>query len=82
MTNHPLITGPDEVQRPSHHVPTVARSAENSWASRFARSVSGQPRRRGRKPTEKQLSLVRALVSDQFIRDPDRDLEGSIQLIE
>ena len=82
MTYHPRITSPDEVQRPFHHMPAVARFAENSWASGFARSVSGQSWRRGWKQSKKQRSFMRALVSDLFIRDLGRDQEGSFQLIE
>jgi len=65
-----------------HHMPTVARSAENNWAANFARSILRQSRRRGWKPSPKQSDIMRALVSDLFAYGPDTDQGGDIQLIE
>lgn len=73
MTYQAHITAPDEIERLLHHMPSVARLAENEWASGFARSIIGQSRRkRGWSPSPKQLSVMRALVSDLFANVPDK----------
>ena len=83
MTYHPrTIASPDEIERLLHHMPSVASSAENTWAKGFAQSVTKQSRRRGWRPSDKQLSVMRGLVSDQFTDALDPDQGGDIQLIE
>jgi hypothetical protein len=71
---------PDEIERLIYHMPTVARLAENDFAKGFAHSVMKQSRRKGWKPSLKQLPVMRELVSDLFTHDPDQG--GDIQLIE
>jgi hypothetical protein len=70
MSYHPrAIASPDEVERLLHHMPTVATQAEKDWTEGFARSIIGQSRRRGWRPSQKQLNLMRELVADLFIND-------------
>jgi hypothetical protein len=71
-----------EIERLLHHMPAVARNAENTWAQGFALSVSRQSRRRNWKPSPKQLSIMRGLVTDLFTHAPATDQGGDIQLIE
>jgi hypothetical protein len=71
---------PDEIERLLHHMPTVASSAENTWAAGFAHSVTKQSRRRGWEPSEKQLSVMRGLVADLFAYGGKEG--GDISLIE
>ncbi|MEY8837815.1 hypothetical protein AB9K41_02115 [Cribrihabitans sp. XS_ASV171] len=66
MSYHRHITSPDEIERLLHHMPTVARLAETEWPRNFAASILRQSNRRGWKPSPKQLSLMRRLVSDLF----------------
>ncbi|MBY6163250.1 hypothetical protein KUV73_20370 [Mameliella alba] len=67
MTFHdPFITPADELERLLHHMPTIAREATNEWAKSFAGSIVRQSKRRGWKPSPKQLSMMRRLVSDLF----------------
>lgn len=74
------MTSPAEIERLLHHMPTVAERAGETWAKDFARSIIGQSRRRGWKPTDKQLPVMQRLVSELFTHrcmDPD-----DIQVIE
>lgn len=77
-----LTATPDEIERLLHHMPTVARLAESDWAEGFAKSMVKQSYRKGWKPSPKQLSVMRGLVSDLFTHAPDPDQGGDIQLIE
>lgn len=76
----PNIASADEIERLIYYMPTVARLAENEWAKGFALSVTKQSRRKGWKPSAKQLSVMRELVSDLFVSGGDQ--EGDIQLFE
>lgn len=71
---------PSEIERLLHHMPTVASFAENEWAAGFARSVTKQSYRKGWKPSPKQLSVMRSLVSDLFTHASDAG--GDFDLIE
>jgi hypothetical protein len=63
----PNIASGAEIERLLHHMPSVALHAENTWAKGFAQSVSKQARRKGWRPSPKQLSIMRGLVSDLFV---------------
>lgn len=71
---------PDEIERLIYHMPTVAHLAETDFAKGFAQLMMKQSRRRGWKPSLKQLPVRRELVSDLFTYDPDQG--GDIQLFE
>lgn len=62
-----------EVERLLYHMPTVARLAENDWAKGFAKSVVGQSRRKRWYPSEKQVAIMRELVSDLFREEQEDD---------
>lgn len=53
--------------------PQIARAATNSWARDFANSIVVQSRRRGWKPSPKQLTLMRRLVAEWFVHRSDGD---------
>ena len=66
----------EETERLLHHMPAVASNAENEWAVNFARSIIRQARRRRWRPSEKQLNIMRSLVSDLFAGvQPGEDLQ-------
>lgn len=69
-----------ETERLLHHMPAVAASAENAWAANFARSIIRQAKRRRWRPSEKQLNIMRSLVSDLFAYGVKE--EGELQVIE
>lgn len=71
---------PDEIERLLHHLPAVEQAARSGFAQSFAASVLKQSRRRGWKPSEKQLGIMRKLVSELFTHG--RDDEDDPQLIE
>jgi hypothetical protein len=62
---------PAEIERLLHHMPVVAQMAENTWAKGFAQSVTKQARRKNWKPSLKQLSVMRGMVSDLFTHASD-----------
>jgi phage gp16-like protein len=62
---------PDAIERLLHHMPAVTANAENTWAKGFAQSVVKQSRRKGWKPTAKQLSVMQGLVADLFAYGSD-----------
>ena len=64
---------PDEIERLLHHMPVVGQRAGNTWANGFALSVVKQARRRNWKPSPKQLSMMRSLVSDLFAHAGEDD---------
>lgn len=81
MTYHPRhIIGSEDIDRLVYHMPTVAREAENDWARTFAQSIVKQGRRRNWRPSPKQLSVMRRLVSDLFAHGSNE--EGDFELIE
>ena len=63
----------DEIERLIYHMPTVARLARNEWAAGFAKSVLGQSRRKRWRPSEKQIVIMRELVSDLFRQEREDD---------
>ena len=69
-----------EIDRLVYHMPTVAQMAENDWAKGFAQSISRQSRRRNWRPSPKQVSVMRGLVSDLFTQASNE--EGDISVIE
>lgn len=62
--------------------PTIAKTATNEWAQNFAHSVMAQSRRRGWKPTPKQLTMMRRMVSELFTTMRDDDGDDDLPLIE
>lgn len=72
--------GTFEIERLLHHLPTVAQSAENDWAEGFAKSITRQARRKGWKPSQKQLSIMRRLVADLFAHGSN--VGGDFEVIE
>lgn len=69
-------TGERSVEECLYWFPTIAKTATNEWAQNFAHSVMAQSRRRGWKPTPKQLAMMRRMVAELFtaLRDDDDDL--------
>lgn len=55
-----------EIERLTYHMKTVARDAENIFASGFARSILRQSKKPGWTPSPKQMSVMQALVADLF----------------
>lgn len=70
----------EEIERLLHHMPAVAGKAENEWSANFARSIIRQARRRRWQPSEKQLNIMRSLVSDLFAHGVKE--ESDLQVIE
>ena len=62
------------------HWPAVVQRAETDFSIGFAKSIAGQSRRRGWKPTAKQLPIMRQMVADLFAYDSGE--EDDLQLIE
>jgi hypothetical protein len=50
---------PRNIEELLFHMPTVAKTASTDWAKGFALSVVQQSRRRGWKPSEKQVAMMR-----------------------
>jgi hypothetical protein len=66
---------PDEIERLLFHMPTVACLAPTEWAAGFAKSVIGQSRRKHWRPSEKQIVVMRELVSDLFRQEQEDDFQ-------
>ncbi len=66
------MTAPRNVDELVFHMPTIEGRAENARAREFAASIRMQARRRNWRPSEKQLGMMRRLVSDLF-SEPDND---------
>lgn len=60
------------------HWQTICRVAKDKWATDFAHSIAKQSRRRGWKPTPKQLAFMRRMVSDLFLYRADDDDDLSL----
>ena len=73
---------PSEVERLLFHMPTVAALSESDFARGFAKSITSQSRRRGWWPSQKQLPLMRELVTDLFRHPTGMDQGGDFDLIE
>ena len=67
---------PRNIEELLFHMPTVAKTASSDWAKGFALSVVQQSRRRGWKPSDKQVAIMRTMVSELFTvrRSDDDDL--------
>lgn len=75
MTVHARFLSPaDEIERLLHHLPTIAERSEKQWPRDFATSVLRQSPRRNWKPSQKQLSMMRRLVSDLFAHGYEGDV--------
>jgi hypothetical protein len=72
----------DEVERLIYHMTAVAELAENDWSRGFALSIRQASRRRNWRPSDKQLSMMRKLVSELFTHIRNHDQEGDFSLIE
>ena len=59
------------IEEALYHMPTVARLATDTWAKGFAESIVRQSRRRGWRPSAKQLALMRRMVGELFTRRDD-----------
>ncbi|MCP4944162.1 MAG: hypothetical protein GY924_19575 [Planctomycetaceae bacterium] len=70
-----------EIERLLYHMPAVAQG-NDEWVSGFALSILRQCRRRGWQPSERQLNMMRRLVSDLFIYSDNSRKEGDLQVIE
>lgn len=79
-TPHRAALATSELERLLHHMPTVAEKATNEWTANFARSIVRQSRRRGWRPSAKQLPIIRQLVADLFVNDGNE--EGDFEVIE
>jgi hypothetical protein len=77
---YPSNVNPYDVERLLHHMPAVAAKAEHDFARGFATSVTRQARRKSWWPSQKQLSVMRSLVSDLFAHGNDDG--GDFDLIE
>ncbi|SDY18407.1 hypothetical protein [Citreimonas salinaria] len=68
----------EELERLVFHMPVVAESASTGWAKSFALSIVRQSRRRGWRPSPKQLHIMRDLVSDLFAYGADHGEDLSV----
>jgi hypothetical protein len=66
MTMHTPIATPSEIERLLFHMGAVAAQATNEWSTGFAQSILRQRNRKNWKPSDKQVALMRRLVSDLF----------------
>ena len=76
----PSNVNPYEVERLLHYMPAVAAKAENDFARGFAASVTRQALRKVWWSSQKQLPVMRSLVSNLFANGSDN--EGDFDLIE
>jgi hypothetical protein len=72
----------DEIERLVYHMPTVAELAENDWSRGFALSIRKNSRRHNWRPSDKQLAMMRKLVSELFTHIRNNDQEDDFSLIE
>ena len=56
-----------------HHWTLVTSSASGDSEANFAKSIAKQSRRRGSRPSEKQLPLMQRMVADLFLYHDDAD---------
>lgn len=73
---------PRNIEELLFHMPTVARTASTDWARGFALSVVHQSRRRGWKPSEKQVAMMRKMVSELFTASRAYENDDDLSLIE
>jgi len=57
------------------HMKTIARVAENEWASNFARSILRQSRCPDWRPSAKQEALMQMLVVELFLFQDGDDFD-------
>lgn len=69
-----------EIERLVYYMPSIVERAENDWSRSFAQSIVKQCRRRNWRPSPKQLSVMRGLVSDLFTHGSNEG--GDIDVIE
>ena len=67
---------PRNIEELLFHMQAAACAAGTQWARDFANSIATQSRRRNWKPTDKQMGIMRRMVSELFTarRDEDDDL--------
>jgi len=70
------LTYADQVERVLWSWPRVVEAAENDWAKGFALSIAKQSRRRGWRPSPKQLALMKNMVAQIYARDGDEGGDG------
>ena len=75
MKHARVMTSPAELERLLHHLPAIAGGDENEWVTGFARSILRHAKRPGWRPSTKQMSMMRRLVSDLFARGDEGELE-------
>lgn len=63
-----------EIERLLFHWPSVIGQARTEWASGFAASIAKQSRRKGWRPTDRQLGMMRRMVSDLFSQSGRHDM--------
>ncbi len=61
--------------------PSVCKAQSSDWARGFALSIAGASKRRGWKPTDKQLGLMRKMVAELFYVRTDQ-ADDDLSLIE
>jgi len=69
---------PRNLEKLLFHMPTVARTVGSARDKGFALSIMRQAHKRDWRPTDKQLALMRKLVSELFTVDPRDDVELSL----
>ena len=77
---HDITLPPRNIEELLFHMQAAARAAGTAWARDFANSIATQSRRRAWNPTEKQLGIMRRMVSEMFTAC--RDEEDDMHLIE
>ncbi len=55
-----------ELERLIHHMRTIRGTATDAWAKGFAGSILRQSRKSTWRPSEKQITMMRRLVSQMF----------------
>lgn len=73
---------PCEIERLLHHLQTIHQRPQSEFAESFAGSILKQSRRRNWSPSEKQLGVMRKLVSELFSHPIGQGEEDDIQVIE
>lgn len=61
-----IVLPPRSVDECLFHFSAIARTSTDRWAKEFATSILRQSRRKGWRPTDRQLGLMRKLVSELF----------------
>ncbi|WP_127113045.1 hypothetical protein [Shimia sediminis] len=69
---------PSEIERLVYYMPSIAERAGNDWSRNFAHSIIKQCHRRNWRPSPKQLSVMRGLVTDLFTHGGNEGGEFSV----